>query len=113
MDRRIPEARSWRVRAGNDAKLVPFRPREQARPGLQDWFVAGQVGVRFYSKSGLVAADPSVRLCAMTGNPAAARVTQSSRCLVVKPLTLSHSAGVILLTVTLKVQMWPSGSLAR
>ena len=32
---------------------------------------------------------------------------------VVKPLTLSHSAGVIFLTVTLKVQMWPSGSLAR
>ena len=52
-------------------------------------------------------------LNAITGHSAAARAAQSSRCFVVKPLTLSHSAGVIFLTVTLKVQMWPSGSLAR
>src|SRR5262245_6398261 len=38
---------------------------------------------------------------------------QSSRFFVVKPLALSHSSGVILFSVTPKVQIWPSGSRAR
>src|SRR4051794_17833631 len=38
---------------------------------------------------------------------------QSSRFLVVRPLALSHCSGVILLSVTPKVQIWPSGSRAR
>src|SRR5215468_5270907 len=38
---------------------------------------------------------------------------QSSRFFVVRPLALSHSCGVILFSVTPKVQIWPSRSRAR
>jgi hypothetical protein len=38
---------------------------------------------------------------------------QSSRFFVVRPLALSHSSGVMLFSVTPKVQIWPSGSRAR
>ena len=51
--------------------------------------------VRFAPDSGHSLVQVGCPQSAITGHSAAARAAQSNRCFVVKPLTLSHSAGVI------------------
>ena len=73
----------------------------------------GELAGAVWPRTQQVDRAPSHRVGERAENAVDGRAQSSSRVLVVKPPSASHSSAVFTATVTPKVQIWPSGSRAR
>ena len=96
-----------------DQAAVLQRAQVSAHGGRSETQCGGELAGAVRPRTQQVDRAPSHRVGERAENAVDGRAQSSSRVLVVKPPSASHSSAVFAATVTPKVQIWPSGSLAR